>query len=678
MVVRSGVEIRLRVLGKFAFFVGDREVAVPGRKTRALLAFLACNAEKAQSRDRLIGLLWAERFEEQARQSLRHALTSLRAVMGADALIADHELVRLKESFPSDVAQFHAMLSRGDPSSLRRAMELYEDELLSGFMLRESGFADWLATERARLRELAIGGLERLSAVCPDPDEAIPIVRRILALDAYREQAHRQLLRALAASGQRNEALLHYRGLERQLREDLGVSPEPQTREAFEALRSDPAPTAPAPASTSTSADKPAIAVLPFDSLGDGAAGRLADGITEDIITDLARFRGLDVIARNSTAAYKGRSLDLRQVGQELKVAYVLVGTLQRRAGQIRVTAQLTDSSTGGTIWSDRWDRPDGDIFAVQTEVAEAVAATLGGMAGSAAIIREEMRKARRRPPTNLTAYDHYLLANEGRSRFTRESIFEGLAAATKAIAIDPCLGRAYVARAWLNFITSHYGVDYETAMRGMESDARQAVELDPHDAEARAVLAFYLGARGRFDECGAQIRAALQANPANSQVLVVASAVLAWSGWPLEAAELADKALRLLDPWMTAENLNCIKDAYFFARRFKDVIAVVSRIPSNARGLGARLLLTLSYALLGREEEARRARAELLAHYPSISAELLTNGGWIYVRAEEENLLLGGFRAAGLPLCASAADLAGLPNPRRLPECARSEKRSS
>src|SRR5262249_16968279 len=122
MVVRS--DTRLRVLGKFALLQGDQEVTLPGRKTRALLAFLACNAEKAQSRDRLIGLLWAERFEEQARQSLRHALMSVRAVIGPDALVADHDLVRLKESFQSDVAQFHVLLSRGDPGSLHRAMEL--------------------------------------------------------------------------------------------------------------------------------------------------------------------------------------------------------------------------------------------------------------------------------------------------------------------------------------------------------------------------------------------------------------------------------------------------------------------------------------------------------------------------------------------------------------------------
>ena len=663
MAARSSTEVRLRVLGKFALTVGGQDIVLPGLKTRALLAFLACSAEKAPSRDRLIGLLWGERFEAQARQSLRHALSTLRKLLGPRALEADRDLVRLGPACWSDVAQFHALISAGERSSLLAAIELYQDELLSGFTLREAGLAEWLAMERARLREIAIGALETLvegSEASRTAGDTVRFARRILTLDPYRERAHRQLLHAFAATGHRNEALTHYRQLERRLQEDLGVQPELETRRVFEALRSgataearlaDGGKTAGSPV-----AGKPAIAVLPFDNLGeDAATARLADGVTEDIITDLARFRGLDVIARNSAAAYKGRCVDHRQIGRELNVHYALQGSIQRQAGQIRVTAQLVDTATGGALWSDRWDRPDTDIFAIQTEVAEAVAATLGGMAGSAAITAEETRKARRRPPASLTAYDYYLLANEGRSRFTRESVLAGIDAATRAIALDATLGRAYVARAWLNYIASHYGTDMEVAKLAMESDARRAVELDPHDAEARAALAFLLSVRGRFDEYEAQIRAALQANPTNTQVLVVAAAMQAGYGKPAEAAELADKVMRL-DPWMTAENLNCIKDAYFFARRFEDVIAVVSRIPQNARGLGARLMLALSYALLGRVPETRRACAELLAHYPLVSADRLLEQDWVFARTEEKDLILDGFRAAQLPLRAAPA----------------------
>jgi TolB-like protein/class 3 adenylate cyclase len=417
--------------------------------------------------------------------------------------------------------------------------------------------------------------------------------------------------------------------------------------------------------------DKPSIAVLPFANMsGDPEQEYFSDGITEDIITDLARFRGLEVIAHNSTAAYKSRPVNPRQIGQELNVRYVVEGSIQRRAGQIRVTGQLIDATTGATLWSDRWDRPDKDIFAIQSEVAEAIAATLGGMGGSAAITAEETRRARRRPPASLTAYDYYLLANAGRTRFTRDSVFTGLKAANKAIELDPELGCAYVARAWLNFLTGvHFGGDYETGMQAMERDANQALVLDPYDAEARITLAFYLGTRGRIQESDAQIDAALRANPTNPQVLVAAAGEMGWHGRPDEAAAVADRVMRL-DRWMTPENLNCIKDTYFFARRFEDTIAVVSRIPLEARGRGARLMLTLSYALLGRANETAQARADLLKNYPTISAELVLNTGGVMGRPQEENLVLEGFRAAGLPLCASQAELAPFPNPRRLPQC--------
>jgi TolB-like protein/tetratricopeptide (TPR) repeat protein len=650
-----------------------------------LLAFLACNPGKPWPRERLAGLLWGERFEEQARQSLRQALSALRRTLGPDAIDADRDQVGLRESFASDVSRFLTLIAAGGCDRLRDAIELYRDDLLAGFPLEEKAFAEWLVAERARLRELALGALDTLMEQAGNglgPEQVLALAQRAISIDPYREQAHRQLLRAFTLAGRRNDALLHYRRLEQRLQIELGVQPEAATRELLESIRSGAISewprlgTAPGPPDQPrphrpAAEDKPGIAVLPFDAIGsDDATSRLADGITEDIITDLARFRDLDVIARNSTAAYRGRPLDARQIGRDLDVRYVLEGSIQRQAGQIRVTSQLIDASTGMTLWSNRWDRQDRDVFAVQKEVAEQVAATLGGMGGSAAITREEMRKATRRSPESLTAYDYYLLANEGRTLFTKESICRGIDAATKAIALEPTLGRAYVARAWLNYIAVHHGADVEAAVQAMEADARRALDLDPYDAEARAALAFHLSGRGRFEESEAQVRAALQANPSNPQVLVVAAAMLAWCGKLDEAVELADKVMRL-DPWMTAENLNCIKDAYFFARRFLDAIAVVSRIPENARGRGARLMLALSYALLGRTSDTERARAELLAAYPSISAELLLNQDWVSARRQEEDLLLEGFRAARLPLCAADADLAKFPNARRLPECA-------
>ena len=217
----------------------------------------------------------------------------------------------------------------------------------------------------------------------------------------------------------------------------------------------------------------PAIAVLPFDNLGgDEATGRLADGITEDIITDLARFRDLDVIARNSTEVYKGKPVDVRQVGKDLNVGYVLEGSIQRQGDSVRVTGQLIDAGTGAHVWSERWDRPAEDVFAVQTEVAEKVAAALGGDLTMGQITRAELQRAKRLRPNDLTAYDYFQLGKE--SKATVSNIDQGIEYLTKAVTLDPQLARAYSIRAWLHNFSIMFGADAAT---GLQADDRRRRE---------------------------------------------------------------------------------------------------------------------------------------------------------------------------------------------------------
>lgn len=241
-------------------------------------------------------------------------------------------------------------------------------------------------------------------------------------------------------------------------------------------------------------ATKPAIAVLPLETIGgDETVSRLAQGVTEDTITDLARFRDLDVIASNSTRIYQGQAIDVRKVGQELKVGYVLKGTIQQQTDQVRITAQLLDTGTGATLWSERWDRPLADMFAVQAEVAEQVASTLGSLTGINSISAEEIRRLKTRPPAKLSAYEHYLLALDGRAKFTKEGIFGGIEEATKAIELDPNFARAYAIRGRLSYNQVHYGVSYDAAIKAMEADVKRGVELAPEDPDTRSALAWYL-----------------------------------------------------------------------------------------------------------------------------------------------------------------------------------------
>lgn len=413
------------------------------------------------------------------------------------------------------------------------------------------------------------------------------------------------------------------------------------------------------------------IAVLPFEAVDDDArVKRLASGLADDIITDLSKFQGLEIVASDSAKASQQKSRDVGAIGKELNVAYLLQGAIQHEAEVYRVTVKLVETASGSDVWAQRWDYSGDPSLDVQTEIAEHVASTIGSAEASASLTGSEIRNAKRRAPASLEAYDLYLLAVDGAGNFTKEGILGGIDAATKAIALDPQLARAYAIRARLHFNTIHYGVEFETAMRAMEADARKAVALDPSDPATRVALAWYFTNRGMNKEAETELRAALLANPSNITVMKFAAAAFAASAHPEEGAALADRVLRL-DPLATAGTLNTLKDAYFFARRFADTAALISRVPADARSRGARLLLAMSYAFLGERDMLKQARDELLKAHPNISAELLINQGWKFERKEEQKLFLDGFPAAGLRSCASDSELAKIPKPERLPSCA-------
>jgi TolB-like protein len=189
--------------------------------------------------------------------------------------------------------------------------------------------------------------------------------------------------------------------------------------------------------------DKPSIAVLPFTNIGgDAKQERLADGITEDLITDLSRYHGLFVIARNSVMTYKGKAVSVQQVGRELGVRFVLEGSIQTNGDRVRVTAQLIDATTDAHVWSDRYDRALNDIFEVQNEVTQKIAGTLSGVTGMLAAT--DAASIRRKPPANLTAYDYYIEGQELHYKFTKEDVAKAEGLLKKAIELDPQFARPY------------------------------------------------------------------------------------------------------------------------------------------------------------------------------------------------------------------------------------------
>lgn len=234
---------------------------------------------------------------------------------------------------------------------------------------------------------------------------------------------------------------------------------------------------------------EPVIAVLPFDSLsGDPADRRLANGITEDIITDLSRDSRFAVIARNSTAVYQDKPTDVRRIGKDLNVSHVLEGSLQREGGQVRITAQLIETATGTHIWSERYDRPAGEVFAIQSEVVDRIANSLGGPTGSVA--GSLVTTAKRKQPSDLSAYELYLLGDEKMLKgLDLDSQKEATKLLERAIQLDPNLVRARQALAWTYSFRALLEPDFSGLMQKMLAEARLAVELDPADADAQMAL---------------------------------------------------------------------------------------------------------------------------------------------------------------------------------------------
>ncbi len=278
---------------------------------------------------------------------------------------------------------------------------------------------------------------------------------------------------------------------------------------------------------------------------GDEATGRLADGITEDIITDLARFPDFEVIARNSVEAYKGKAVDIREVGRALNVGYVLEGSIQRQEGRVRITAQLIDAATGTHLWSERWDRPAEDVFAVQTEIAELVTNRLGG--GTGLVVGAERSLARRKRPENLTAYEFYLLGGEKIEQLTFESIEESIQLLTRAVELDPGLARAWVELYHAHSLSKMFGVeDVKTANEAGMDAAKRAVALDPRDAEAHSVLGSALAERGEFALAKASFDTSLRLAPNAFEILIFYAGWAASLGETERGAEMADRAIRL------------------------------------------------------------------------------------------------------------------------------------
>ena len=347
---------------------------------------------------------------------------------------------------------------------------------------------------------------------------------------------------------------------------------------------------------------------------------------------------------------------------------YVLEGSLQAEGDRVRITAQLIDATTGNHVWSERYDRPLDDVFAVQSEVTQTIAAQLAGLDSAIALAGRD--QARRKPAESLEAYDYYLLGVETKERFTKEDLKKAQELFRKAIEIDPNFARGYVGltHTYDMEISLGFSDSIQKSMKNLLASARKAIALDHYDGEPHILLALYYKYLDDYDRALAELDQAVNLNPNSAEILALAAWVFTKAGLPERALKAIEQAVRLNPHYPDWYN-GSFKEAYFYNRQFEEAISW-SRKALVPEPLADPLIRAMSYAQLGREQEAARDVAKLFEANPDYSAEKYLSETGTFARDVEMILFLDSHEKAGLPLCASAEQLAKYPDMKRMPQC--------
>ena len=397
--------------------------------------------------------------------------------------------------------------------------------------------------------------------------------------------------------------------------------------------------------------DKPSIAVLPFTNLSsDPEQEYFADGMVDDIITALSHFKALFVIARNSSFTYKGRAVDVKQVGRELGVRYVLEGSVRKAANRVRITGQLVDTATGAHLWAERFDGGLSDVFDLQDQVTESVVGAI-----APAVEKAEIERAKRKPTESLDAYALYLRGLAGFYQFAnRQANNEALRLFNRAIELDPDFASAYGRAAFCYVTAQTNGWISVTPSEIAEVTrlAQRAVELGKDDAIALAAGGYALVAVVRDLEVGAGlVDRALVLNSNLAEAWSFGGWVKNWLGEPKRAIERFARAMRLspLDPWVIGMRAGTAH-AHFFLGRYDEAASWAAMALQDRLDFQPGLrIAAASNAMAGRPEQAHQAVARLRQLNPALRVSTLKAvlGPW---RADDLARYEEGLRQAGLP----------------------------
>jgi TolB-like protein/Flp pilus assembly protein TadD len=657
--------LSIRLLGGLELERDGVRVDLPrSRKTRALLAFLAATATP-QPRERLCAMFWD--VPDDPRGALRWSLSKLRALVddaNARRIVAERDTVAFDgrgvgiDAIEASAA-VGAALSAIDTDRLEAIAGLHRGSFLEGLDLtRCPEFHAWSLAERERLRAAhAAVRLTLIGRLEGEPERAIAHAAALVRLDPADEAAHATMIRLLARLGRRDEARRQAEVAARTL-EAHGVKPGSELANAWRSapapLPAAPAPPAPAPMAPLSEDARPAdgrpvIAVLPFQDLGEAPDQRyFADGITQDIATNLARFSALMIIATQSSFGLRDRPDGLERALNDLGATYVLQGSVRRGVERVRIVANLMDARSGQCLWSERYDRDAEDIFEIQDDVARQIAATLSGKVFALAHERNSQRR-----PQDLLAYDYFLRGSAALARYAPEDNRAALAMFEQALKLEPDYAAALGGLAQAHIYVWFLDAD-ERALDEALIAAERALQRDPHDAWCNMIVGRVLLHRRDFERARHHYERAVDLNPSCADILASYSYLLTCLGRSAEAVKAVRDAIRL-NPGHSAWYDENLGNALFARGRYDEALDAFRRIvrpPAYVHGYAAACL-----ARLGRLEEARAEAERSMTLDPTQSIERHRRGE-PYLRPEDMDDLLDALRLAGLPEHASADDL--------------------
>jgi DNA-binding SARP family transcriptional activator/TolB-like protein len=600
---------------------GSAELA--SQKGGQLLALLAYTAGTKQRRDALQALLWPGSDQPHAQGNLRFVLHQLRKVLGGNEgpLRRDNRAIWLDpDRVTVDVLRFEAHAQEGTLEALTAACDLYGGDLLANAVDLSPEYEDWLLPERERLRDVAKSAFWNLFSLRlwrGEVMEAKACAQRYLEIDPYCERMHAALMRLHLTQGERAQAGGRYGQLRARLARDLQIQPGAEVEQLARAVRqtgSHPAPVLFNAAwvlgrSDGPSDGKPLVAVLPFRDLsGDQTLVSLPAALTEDVITDLARFRRLGVLARHTSLAL-GQEPDPEARLRQLGARYTVGGSVRRTGNRLNVTVRLVENASQRQVWGERYQGDWDELPSFQEEAAKAIVATI-----PVQVEQAELERVRHREIRSLSAYEHCLRGREHQRSIAHASHAKALEHFSRALEQDPTSAAAHCGLAVCYISTG--GITPEEEERRREraiSHAQQAIALDPLDPQGHWLLGMLLQMRRDFSGARFHLDRAVTLSPGDVETLGYTGLEYAYAGDPDRGIGQAEQAIRL-NPYFPPVSAEQIGNACFIGRRYEEALFWLRQTPDRITTNRGWLAAAAAHA--GRIDEAathaQRMRATL------------------------------------------------------------------